>query len=92
MAETKSYKFKQDPVQVSDTANAGQEIYTQLCVSCHGTDGKKGLYKAPDLTASALSMEEKRQRILKGQGMMRGYEDQLNEEQLQALLDYLDTL
>ena len=53
---------------------------------------KKVYIKAPDLTASALSMEEKRQRILKGKGMMRGYEDQLNEEQLEALLEYLDTL
>jgi cytochrome c553 len=92
MAETKSYKFKQDPVEITDSANAGQEIYTQLCVSCHGQDGKKGLYKAPDLTATALSREEKQQRILQGKGMMRGYSDQLSEEQVQTLLDYLDTL
>lgn len=92
MAETKSYKFKQDPIEVAEGADAGKEIYTKLCISCHGEDGRKGLYKAPDLTASALSAAEKQQRILHGKGMMRGYEDQLTEEQVQAVLDYLDKL
>lgn len=92
MAETKSYKFKPDPVIVSNEAEMGKEIYTQLCVNCHGEDGKRGLYKAPDLTTSALSSTEKQARILQGKGLMSGYEGQLNEEQVQALLEYINAL
>ena len=92
MAETQSYKFKRDPIAISDSPQMGQEIYSKLCVECHGDDGKKGLYKSPDLTASQLSEEEMRSFIKAGKGIMRGYENDMTEEQLQALVGYLKTL
>lgn len=92
MSETKSYKFKPDPIVVMNEEEMGKEIYIKLCVDCHGDDGKKGLYKAPDLTASVLSEAEQKSRILEGKGIMRGYDAELNEAQVQAVLDYINTL
>jgi cytochrome c553 len=92
VGETQSYKFKRDPLVVSNTEQAGQEIYNQLCVECHGDDGKKGLYKAPDLTTSELTLEEQRDRILNGKGIMRGYAGELDEPQVEALINYISSL
>jgi cytochrome c553 len=92
IGETQSYKFKRSPVVLSNSEQPGQEIYKMLCVECHGSDGKKGLYKAPDLTASALSNEEMRERVLQGKGIMRGYANELNEMQVNAVLEYVSTL
>lgn len=90
-AETQSYKFKRDPLVISAGPQMGLDIYKRLCTECHGDDGKKALYKAPDLTASALSDAEKQERILQGKGIMRGYKE-LNAEQLEALMGYINTL
>ncbi len=92
IAETQSYKFKRDPIEISSSGDVGKQVYTKLCVDCHGEDGKKGLYKAPDLTTSALSNEEKILRIQQGKGLMRGYESELDQQQIEALLEYLNTL
>ena len=92
IGETQSYKFKRDPLVLSSPDQPGQEIYQKLCVECHGEDGKKGLYKAPDLTSSTLSRTETEQRIMNGKGIMRGYSNELNEQQISAVIDYISTL
>lgn len=104
VAETKSYKFKKDKItveQASETiieANAdtqisnGKAIYEAACVECHGTDGKKGLFKAADLTASALSREEKINIISKGKGTMQAYEDLLSAQDIESVVSYIETL
>ena len=92
VGETHSFKFKRDQFTVTNTDQPGKEIYEQLCVECHGSDGKKGLYKAPDLTASALSGAETKARILYGKGIMRGYKNELNDQQVQEVMEYISTL
>ncbi|MDH3709431.1 MAG: c-type cytochrome [Cyclobacteriaceae bacterium] len=92
IAEAQSYKFKRDHIEISNSGDVGKQVYTKLCVDCHGEDGKKGLYKAPDLTTSALNDEEKTLRIQQGKGLMRGYESELDQQQIEALLEYLNAL
>jgi cytochrome c553 len=92
VGETHSFKFKRDQFTVTNTDQAGREIYQTLCVECHGADGKKGLYKAPDLTESVLSGAETTARILYGKGIMKGYKNELNDQQVQEVIEYISTL
>ena len=92
VGETQSYKFKRDPITISNISDPGKEIYQKLCVECHGNDGKLGLYKAPDLGSSQMESAEKKARILQGKGIMRGYKNELSDEHVNILLDYIDTL
>jgi cytochrome c553 len=92
VGETQSYKFKRDPITISNISDPGKEIYQKLCVECHGNDGKLGLYKAPDLGSSQMELAEKKARILQGKGIMRGYKNELSDEQVNILLEYIDTL
>jgi len=91
IGETQSYKFKKDPF-TTETAQPGKEIYQKLCVECHGDDGALGLYKAPNLVASMLTDTEKRTRILQGKGIMRSYQEELNDQQVTDLMHYITTL
>ena len=92
IGETQSYKFKRDQFTVTNTDQAGKEIYQKLCVECHGTDGKKGLYKSPDLTSSVLNENEMSERILNGKGIMRGYKNELNDQHVKEVIGYISTL
>ncbi|MTI32509.1 SirB2 family protein [Xanthovirga aplysinae] len=102
VAETQSYKFKKDKVVLSTPEKTlsnggaealvyGEELYKKLCVECHGEDGKKGLYKATDLTESQLTVGEQKQIILKGKKVMPSFKE-LDEEQVNALTGYLQTM
>lgn len=42
----------------SNLDSAGQQIYLDNCVSCHGVDGKQKHQEAKDLSVSTLSMDE----------------------------------
>ena len=92
VGETHSFKFKREQFTVTNADQPGKEIYENLCVECHGTDGKKGLYKSPDLTESVLSGAETTARILYGKGIMRGYKNELSDQQVQQVIEYISTL
>lgn len=92
VGETQSYKFKRNPVVTGNADQAGAEIYQKLCVECHGEDGKLGVFKAPDLTSSLMNQAEMKQRILQGKGAMRGYKNELSTEQLDAVINHINTL
>lgn len=92
IGETQSYKFKRDPVVITSNEHPGQEIYGKLCVECHGDDGRMGLFKASDLTSSILDETEMKERILQGKGIMRGYKNELNNQQVEAVIQYITTL
>lgn len=77
---------------VSANVKNGKEIYIAECKKCHGLDGKKGLFKAPDLSTSKLTLEERVAWIKKGKGVMPAYEGQLNEEEIKSVAAYLDEL
>jgi cytochrome c553 len=70
----------------------GKEIYLAECKKCHGKDGKKGLFKSPDLTKSNLNLAERIAWIKKGKGVMPAYENELSEADIESVAAYLDEL
>jgi mono/diheme cytochrome c family protein len=70
----------------------GKEVYLAECKKCHGKDGKKGLFKSPDLTQSKLNLSERVAWIEKGKGVMPAYKDELSETEIKAVALYLDEL
>lgn len=71
---------------------AGKVIFESKCQSCHGADGKLGLSGAKDLTQSALSAPQKIDIITNGKKTMAAYKDQLTQEQITAVAEYVQTL
>ena len=72
-------------------ANA-KAIYTQVCETCHGPDGAKGLGGAANLTESTLSLQDRINVVENGRGLMPGFGSQLTEQEAQALAAYTMTL
>ena len=78
---------------LNETALANAEkIYVQQCATCHGEDGQKGLSGAANLTKSTLSLNDRKQIIAEGQGLMPGFKEQLSEQELDELAAYTMTL
>ncbi|GAA4306260.1 SirB2 family protein [Nibribacter koreensis] len=67
-------------------------IYTQLCATCHGQDGQKGMSGASNLQQSTLSVEDRKAVIANGRGLMPGYGSQLSEQEQEALAQYTTML
>lgn len=78
--------------EAAELLKNGKEIYLAECKKCHGVDGKKGLFKSPDLTQSKLNLSEKVAWIKKGKGVMPAYENELSESEIEAVALYLDEL
>lgn len=72
-------------------ANA-KAVYTQLCETCHGADGAKGLGGAADLQISNLSLKDRLNVIENGRGLMPAFGSQLSDEEAEALAAYTMTL
>ncbi|MFQ3215410.1 MAG: mono/diheme cytochrome c family protein [Marivirga sp.] len=75
-----------------DILRSGKEIYLAECKKCHGVDGKKGLFKSPDLSATKLNLSEKVAWIKQGKGVMPGYDGKLSDEEIKSVAAYLDEL
>ncbi|MFP5469955.1 MAG: c-type cytochrome, partial [Bacteroidia bacterium] len=73
---------------------SGEKIYNQWCVVCHGYKGNANIGGAKDLSVSPLSSDEKTHIILNGSAnkLMRGFQNDLSEEELEALLQYVESL
>ncbi|WP_123133126.1 SirB2 family protein [Rufibacter immobilis] len=67
-------------------------IYTQLCATCHGDDGQKGVGGAANLQLSTLPEAERQAVIANGRGLMPGFGSQLSEQEVQALALYTTLL
>ncbi|QHL88576.1 hypothetical protein GU926_14500 [Nibribacter ruber] len=72
--------------------NNTKAIYTQLCATCHGPDGQKGLSGASNLQRSTLSVEERKAVIANGRGLMPGFGSQLSEQEQEALAQFTTML
>jgi mono/diheme cytochrome c family protein len=72
-------------------ANAKQ-IYVKQCETCHGFDGKKGLNNATDLTTSTLSLEERKNVILNGRGLMPAFKGQISEQEAEEIAAFTQML
>lgn len=70
----------------------GKAIYTQLCATCHGPDGTKGLGGAANLQVSNLSLNGRVHVIENGRGLMPGFGSQLTDEEAETLAAYTMTL
>lgn len=79
----------------------GHAIYGQLCASCHYADHTGdlhgpalfGLYRKKYMPSGAPANDTRVTAvILHGHGMMPAYGNQMDDQQLQALLAYLHTL
>jgi mono/diheme cytochrome c family protein len=83
------------------TLSAGQMLFNQKCAFCHFTDstatkvgpGLKGLFKKEKMTVSGWPMtpESVRRQLQTPFKQMPPF-DSLTEEQIQALVDYLQSL
>lgn len=91
MSETKSLSFKKPEIVISDAKDA-PAIYSQYCVSCHGTDGRLGKSGAPDLTTSTLDEQAALQKISDGSKIMPAFGKVLSSEQLSQLSAYVEQL
>lgn len=78
--------------ETAELLKNGKEIFLAECKKCHGKDGKKGLFKSPDLTESQLNLSERVAWIKKGKGVMPAYEEKLSETEIEAVALYLDEL
>ena len=72
-------------------ANA-KAIYTQVCETCHGPDGTKGLGGAANLKVSNLGLQDRINVVENGRGLMPGFGGQLTEQEAEALAAYTMTL
>ena len=66
----------------------GRKVFKQNCVVCHGLDGKLGANGSKDLTASKMSLDERKAIVKNGKGAMIGLGTLLNEDQIQAVAEY----
>ena len=75
----------------SVTATDGQEIFAQAgCGSCHtyGPAGSAGTI-GPNLDETQPSLDVAIDRVTNGQGQMPSFKDQLSEEQIQAVAEFV---
>lgn len=79
----------------------GSIVFASACARCHGTDGCGAMATNPVGTPrrlcdpafqSSVTDDQIGQTIRKGKGMMPGFGDDYNEEQVKALVRYVRTL
>jgi len=73
---------------VSDSYS--KQLYTLNCASCHGKDGRLGVAGAKDLSQTSLSDNEKKNIILKGQNGMPSFENRLEIEDIDSIIQYIN--
>ena len=66
---------------------AAKKTYN-LCVACHGPDGKLGINGAKDFAQSDLGLEERIEVITNGRGMMTPFKGLLKPEEIKAVAEY----
>ncbi len=88
-------------VREAAVIEAGKDIYTKLCISCHGPSGKGDgpaasalSHRLPDLSQVLKPQTDGEMfyKITKGGGAMPSYEKTLTEEERWQIIHYLRTL
>jgi cytochrome c6 len=76
-----------------NSKNVGKEIYSNYCISCHGTDGKLGVSGATDLSESSLSDAMRQEIITNGKNAMPPMKDLIqSKEDILAVSEYIKSL
>lgn len=81
------------PPAAAQLPDAGEDVYFDNCVYCHGEEGKgMGLWSQPDFTSKGLWLETPREELLdqvrNGGEVMPGFEGNLTEEETRDVLAY----
>ena len=71
---------------------AGESVFQQKCVVCHGDDGRKGLMGAADLSTSTINHEAAASIIANGKNSMKAFGAELTKEEIDAVATYVLTL
>ena len=95
-----TYLSQSNPFAWDDTAavGAGQAIYSQSCLMCHGTDGSGALVGMPNFTTAETQTELRVSSgvylcvVAEGQKAMPGWKETLTHEQMWQVLTYMGTL
>lgn len=66
----------------------GSKIFQENCITCHGAGGDAAINGAKNLKISALSMEERINRIANGKGLMTPFKNILSEAEIKAVAEY----
>jgi sulfite dehydrogenase len=79
------------PVIVERTTD-GKILFTSKCGSCHTlADAETSGNVGPNLDDSKPAKELVTDRVTNGQGLMPSFKDSLDEEQIQAVADYVSS-
>jgi len=87
--------------QLTPVERQGHVIFQANCARCHNANstralhgpGLQALYKQPYLPSGAPANDDRVRSVIEhGRNMMPAFGNDLNEEQMQALLAYLHTL
>lgn len=68
-----------------------QRAYTMKCSLCHGSDGKLMASKAPDLSQSTLSLDERIAIITYGKGTMPPQNGILDAAMIRGISEYIES-
>lgn len=78
----------------ADQKNSGANLYSQNCVSCHGSSGDLGVGGASNLATSTLTVYEKIEVISKGRNAMQAYSSEfggnLSPEKIKSIAEYIE--
>jgi mono/diheme cytochrome c family protein len=74
------------------TTSTGKEIYIANCKQCHGEDGTAGVMNSANLKESTMDKNTLFGTIKSGKGTMVGYDGVLSDEQINAVVEYVETL
>lgn len=70
----------------------GKVLFEQNCSICHGDDGKLGSAGSKDLSISTFTMEERIQIITNGKNSMAPFKGVMDENQIKAVAEYIESL
>jgi mono/diheme cytochrome c family protein len=98
VSETKSLTMKK--ANYAELASAGAEpalyasetIYINECSRCHGSEGDAQVYGASNLKVTLLNVQQTADVIRNGRGKMKAYGKRLNDAQINALAEYVQSL
>lgn len=85
---------------VAFAAETGAELFKSKCAACHGPDGKGQTAMGKNLKLRDLSSEEVQKQsdgelktiVENGKGKMPAFKGKLNDEQIEALVQYIRSL
>ena len=80
-------EVKDGPVDID-----GKRLFNIHCAACHKYNGTGGVSGAKDLTMTQLKREEMVHIVHQGSGDMMPFKDLLNDAEIDAVVDHIQTL